>query len=171
MLMLVDSVILIYLPFKPPLFLYKYLYMKSYKGKYKPMNPKKYKGDPTQVIYRSLWERKLMVYCDKNEKVLEWGSEEIIIPYRSPKDNRIHRYFPDFYMKVRQTNGTTKKFIVEVKPKSQCKPPRVPKRKTKKYLNEERTFAVNEAKWLNAKEWCKDRNMEFIILTEVELMI
>ena len=83
--------------------------MKSCKGKCKPMNPKKYRGDPTQVIYRSLWERKLMVYCDKNTSVIEWGSEEIIIPYRSPKDGRIHRYFPDFYMKVKQKNGTTKK--------------------------------------------------------------
>ena len=70
--------------------------MKSYKGKYYPLNPKKYKGNPSQVVYRSLWERKLMVYCDKNEKVLEWGSEEIIIPYMSPKDGRLHRYFPDF---------------------------------------------------------------------------
>ena len=145
--------------------------MKSYKGKYKPMNPKKYKGDPTQVIYRSLWERKLMVYCDKNTSVIEWGSEEIIIPYRSPKDGRIHRYFPDFYMKVKQKDGTNKKFVIEVKPKAQCKPPRTPKRKTKKYLNEVRTWAVNDAKWKHAIEYCKDRNMEFIILTEVELMI
>ena len=108
--------------------------MKSYKGKYKPMNPKKYKGDPTQVIYRSLWERKLMVYCDKNTSVIEWGSEEIIIPYRSPKDGRIHRYFPDFYMKVKQRDGTNKKFVIEVKPKAQCKEPvKNPKRRTKKW--------------------------------------
>ena len=101
------------------------------------MNPKKYRGDPSQVIYRSLWERKLMVYCDKNTSVIEWGSEEIIIPYRSPKDGRIHRYFPDFYMKVKQKNGTTKKFVIEVKPKAQCKEPvKNPKRRTKKWLNE-----------------------------------
>ncbi len=143
----------------------------TYKGRYFPTNPKKYKGNPNQIIYRSLWERKVMVYCDKNDAILEWGSEEIIVPYLSPWDGRIHRYFPDFYMKVRQADGSTKKFIVEVKPKAQCKPPKIPKRKTKKYLNEVRTWAINDAKWKHAVEYCKDRNMEFIILTEVELMI
>ena len=139
------------------------------------MNPKKYKGNPSQVIYRSLWERKLMVYCDKNEKVLEWGSEEIIIPYRSPKDGRIHRYFPDFYMKVRQKNGTTKKFVIEVKPKSQCKEPvKNPKRRTKKWLNEVFTlcsqseFCKVEIK-IFTEEFCKDHGMEFKILTEDHL--
>ena len=72
----------------------------AYRGRYIPTNPKKYRGAPSREIYRSLWERKLMVYCDRNEKVLEWGSEEIIIPYLSPWDNKLHRYFPDFYMKV-----------------------------------------------------------------------
>ena len=89
----------------------------AYSGTYKPVNPKKYRGNPNQVIYRSLWERKLMVYCDHNEAVLEWGSEEVIIPYLSPWDGRLHRYFPDFYMKVRQSDETIKKFIIEVKPK------------------------------------------------------
>ena len=105
--------------------------MKSYRGKYKPMNPKKYKGDSSQVIYRSLWERKLMVYCDKNNSVVEWGSEEIIIPYVSPKDGRVHRYFPDFYMKVKQTNGTYKKFIIEVKPKHNVNSFKNPKKELK----------------------------------------
>ena len=95
----------------------------AYKGRYKPLNPKKYKGDSSQVIYRSLWERKLMVYCDYTDAILEWGSEEIIIPYRSPWDCRIHRYFPDFYIKVKQSSGAIKKFIIEVKPKYQTKPP------------------------------------------------
>ena len=143
----------------------------AYRGRYSPSNPKKYKGDPSNIIYRSLWERKFMVYCDMNERIIEWGSEEFFIPYRSPIDGKVHRYFPDFYVKVRTKENKIKKWVVEVKPKSQCKPPRVPKRKTRKYLNEVRTFAITEAKWMNAKEWCKDRNMEFIILTEVELMI
>ena len=142
----------------------------SHSGIFKPKFPEKYKGDPTNIIYRSLWEQKLMIYLDHHKDVLKWSSEEIIIPYRSPWDNRMHRYFPDFYVKVKTKTGT-KKWVVEVKPKVQCKPPRQPKRKTKKYLNEVRTFAVNQAKWMVAKEWCKDRNMEFIILTEVELMI
>ena len=111
-----------------------------------------------------------MVYCDRNEKILEWGSEEFFVPYRSPLDGKIHRYFPDFYVKVRTPTGT-KKWVIEVKPKAQCKKPRIPKRKTKRYLNEVRTWVVNDAKWKNAIEYCKDRDMEFIILTEHELGI
>ena len=142
----------------------------TYKGIYIPSNPKKYKGRSDQIIYRSLWERKLMVYCDKNDKIVEWGSEEVIIPYRSPMDGRIHRYFPDFYMKVKQTNGSYKKFIIEVKPKAQCKQPnKNPKRRTKKWFNEVTTFAINQAKWKSAEEYCKDQNMEFKILTEDHL--
>ena len=142
----------------------------AYKGRYKPINPKKYKGDSSQVIYRSLWERKLMVYCDYTDAILEWGSEEIIIPYRSPWDGRIHRYFPDFYIKVRQSNGTIKKFIVEVKPKNQTKPPKKsPKRKTRKWYKDVRTWGINSAKWKSATEYCKDQDMEFKILTEDHL--
>ena len=103
----------------------------SYKGKYQPSYPKKYKGDPTNIVYRSLWERKFMVYCDKNENILEWGSEEVIVPYRSPIDNRYHRYFPDFYIKVRESNGKIKKMIIEIKPYKQCIEPKVQKTKTK----------------------------------------
>ena len=142
----------------------------AYKGRYKPLNPKKYVGNSSQVIYRSLWERKLMVYCDNNNAVLEWGSEEVIIPYRSPWDGRIHRYFPDFYMKVRQSSGAIKKFIVEVKPKYQTKPPvKNPKLKTKKWYKEGQNWGVNSAKWKSATEYCKDQNMEFKILTEDHL--
>ena len=143
----------------------------SYKGKYIPNNPKKYVGNPSQVIYRSLWERKFMVYCDRNEKVIEWGSEEVIVPYRSPWDGRMHRYFPDFYIKIKQHNGTTKKLIIEVKPKKQTKPPKEPQRKTKRYLNEVKTWGVNSAKWKYANEWCKDNGMEFKIMTEDDLGI
>ena len=60
----------------------------SYSGKFKPKNYKKYKGDPTKIFYRSLWERRFMVYCDNNDKIIEWGSEELIIPYRSPLDKK-----------------------------------------------------------------------------------
>jgi hypothetical protein len=142
---------------------------KTYKGKYSPKNPKKYKGDFTNIIYRSSWERKFMVYCDSNNNVLEWGSEEVIIPYVSPIDGRVHRYFPDFYVKVKQSDGSVKRLIIEVKPKSQCSPPKQPKRKTKHFLNEVMTWGVNEAKWKAAIKFCKDRGMEFKILTEDHL--
>ena len=139
----------------------------TYKGRYFPTNPKKYRGNPNQIIYRSLWERKVMVYCDKNDAIIEWGSEEVIVPYLSPMDGKIHRYFPDFYMKVRQADGSTKKFIIEVKPKSQCKQPvKNPKRRTTKWFNEVKTFAINQAKWKSAREFCEDKGMEFKIFTE-----
>ena len=139
----------------------------TYKGRYFPTNPKKYRGNPNQIIYRSLWERKVMVYCDKNDAIIDWGSEEVIVPYLSPMDGKIHRYFPDFYMKVRQADGSTKKFIIEVKPKSQCKQPvKNPKRRTTKWFNEVKTFAINQAKWKSAREFCEDKGMEFKIFTE-----
>ena len=143
----------------------------SYKGRYTPKNPKKYRGNPHNVIYRSLWERKFMVYCDHSESIIEWGSEEVVIPYKSPWDGRIHRYFPDFYIKIKTNEGTTKKLIVEIKPKKQTKAPKEPERKTKRYLNEVRTWGVNSSKWKYATECCKDNGMEFKILTEDDLGI
>ena len=144
----------------------------AYKGRYNPQHPKKYKGDHHNIIYRSLWERKFMVYCDTSDNIIEWGSEEIIIPYLSPWDGRMHRYFPDFYIKVRQHDGSIKKFIIEVKPKKQCSPPdKSPKRKTKKWFKEVKTWGVNSAKWKYASNWCENNNMEFKILTEDHLGI
>ncbi len=143
----------------------------SYKGKYYPSFPRKYKGDPTNIVYRSLWERKFMVYCDKNQNILEWASEEIAIPYRSPVDNRVHRYFPDFYMKVKETNGNIKNYVIEVKPAKQTKPPKKPKRQTKGYIREAYEYARNQAKWKMAKEFCADRQWEFKVVTEKELGI
>lgn len=143
----------------------------SYKGKYQPTYPQKYKGDPTNIIYRSLWERKFMVYCDSNENILEWGSEEIALPYKSPIDNRIHRYFPDFFIKVKESTGSIKKYLIEIKPKKQTVPPPKPKRQTKGYIYEAYEYAKNQAKWSAAKEFCKDRMWEFKVLTEEELGI
>ena len=142
----------------------------SYKGKFKPKNPKKYKGNPANIIYRSLLERRFMVYLDNTPAVLKWSSEEIIIPYVSPLDNRVHRYFPDFYMKVKQANGNIKRFIIEVKPKYQCQsPPTAPKRKTKRWFNDVKNWTINQAKWKSANEYCINKGMEFKILTEDHL--
>ncbi len=143
----------------------------SYKGRYRPSNPKKYRGDSSNIIYRSLWERKFMVYCDNHSKILEWGSEEIALPYRSPIDNKIHRYYPDFYIKVKETNGKIKRYIIEIKPKKQTVEPKVKKRKTKGYIYEVYEYARNQAKWKAAQEFCKDRMWEFKVLTEDELGI
>ena len=143
----------------------------SYKGKYRPSNPKKYFGDPTNIIYRSLWERKFCKYCDDNEKILEWGSEEMYIWYRSPIDSKPHRYFPDFYIKVQESTGKIKKYLIEVKPKKQTAPPPKPQRQTKGYIREAYEYVKNQAKWEAAREWCKDRGYEFKVITEDELGI
>ena len=143
----------------------------AYRGKYYPSFPRKYKGDPTNIIYRSLWERKFMVYCDKNTKILEWGSEEIALPYISPHDSRVHRYFPDFYIKVQENTGKIKRYLIEVKPLKQTTKPKRPKRQTKGYIREALEYARNQAKWKAAREYCADRRWEFKVITEKELDI
>ena len=143
----------------------------AYKGKYYPKFPHKYKGDPTTITFRSLWERKYMNWCDKNANILEWSSEEIIIPYISPVDNKVHRYFPDFYTKIKETDGKIRKYIIEVKPLKQTLPPKKPKRQTKGYIREAYEYAKNQAKWKMAKEFCADRQWEFKVVTERELGI
>ena len=144
----------------------------SYNGKYRPRYPKKYKGDPTNIVYRSLWERKFMNYCDLTESVSEWQSEEFWIPYRSPIDNRTHRYFPDFYIKYKDAYGRRRSMVVEIKPKKETKmPPQNPKKRTKSWAYSVRTYAVNQAKWKAAREFCRDNNIEFKIMTEDDLGI
>jgi hypothetical protein len=143
----------------------------SYKGKFKPINYQKYKGDPTNIIYRSLWELKFMRWCDGNDSILEWKSEEFWIPYVSPLDGRVHRYFPDFYIKVKDKIGGIKKYVVEVKPLKQVNGPKPQKTKSKKYITEVTEYAKNQAKWEAAREYCKDRMMEFKVITEKDLNI
>tara|TARA_B100001113_G_C20767332_1_gene473672 strand:+ start:26 stop:460 length:435 start_codon:yes stop_codon:yes gene_type:complete len=143
----------------------------SYKGKFRPKNRKKYNGNASDIIYRSLWELKFMNYCDNNNKIVKWSSEEIVIPYRCPTDNKIHRYFPDFYIKYKDMKGKLHEKVIEVKPAKQVKEPKVQKRRTKKYLAEVFTYAKNMAKWEAAEGFCKDRRWEFQILTEKELGI
>ena len=142
----------------------------SIKSRYKPENPRKYKGDYKNIICRSSWERKFCRWCDLNESILEWGCEEFFIPYRAP-DGKVRRYFPDFIMKVKESNGQVKTYVIEVKPLKQTKPPKKKKRVTKSYIYECTTYAVNQAKWKAADEWCKDHKIEFKIITEKELGI
>lgn len=142
----------------------------AYSGLYKAINPKKYKGNPTRIIYRSMWERKFMVFCDNNPNIIEWGSEEVIIPYRCPTDGKLHRYYPDFYIKIKDKQGNTKKYLIEVKPKKQVEgPEEKPKRKTASWKKEVLTYIKNRAKWEAAEDFCEDRQMKFLILTEDHL--
>ena len=112
-----------------------------------------------------------MDYCDSNRKVIEWSSEEHIIPYKDPVQKKWRRYFPDFYMKVKESNGKVKTYLVEVKPKKQVEGPKPQKRHTKRYISEVMTFATNQAKWEAAQEYCNDRLWEFKIITERELKV
>ena len=147
------------------------MYTKTYKGRFRPTNPRKYKGDITNIVYRSLWELRFMKWCDTNPSVEEWGSEIVVVPYISPVDRKIHRYFVDFYIKIRDKNGMIQKYLVEIKPEKFTKPPEIPKKKTKAFIDEVFQYGVNDAKWKAAFEYCQDRNMKFIILTEKDLGI
>jgi hypothetical protein len=145
----------------------------AYKGKFRPKNTRKYLGDPTNVIYRSRWELKFMMYLDSHPNVVQWGSEELVIPYRSPIDNRVHRYFPDFIIKKKNPAGMVETVVVEIKPAVQCKAPEVQtgKKPSRRYLQEVMTWGINSAKWESATQYCKDRGWKFEILTEKELGI
>ena len=141
------------------------------KGRYKPTYPNKYKGDPTNIIYRSSWELKFMRFCDLREDVIEWQSEEIIIPYRHPLDGKIHRYYPDFRLKVKNKTNNIENWIIEIKPDKFTKEPRPQQRRTRKYINEVKNYAINTYKWDAARYFCKKRNWKFKILTEKDLHI
>lgn len=141
----------------------------AYSGYFRPKNPKKYVGDPTNIIYRSSWEARFMNKFDKEDWVISWSSEEIYVPYLSPIDNRWHRYFPDFIVKVRDSKDEIKTWMVEVKPKKQTKEPERKKRITKQYLAEVTTWGVNQSKWKYAREYCLDKGWEFVIFTEDQL--
>jgi hypothetical protein len=141
----------------------------KHKGKFTPINPQKYKGDPTNIIYRSSWEKRVMLWLDKHSQVISWSSEEIVVPYKSPADGRFHRYFVDFYAQIRDKNGKLNSYLLEIKPKKQATEPEIKSRITKQYINEVVTYAINQAKWKAASEFCKDRGWEFKVLTEDHL--
>lgn len=135
---------------------------KCYSGKYRPIHPEKYDGDYANITYRSLWERQVFKWCDENQSVVQWSSEETVVPYRCKTDNKIHRYFVD--LKIKFKSGQT--YLIEIKPKKQTQEPKVQTRKTKAYITEVLTYAKNISKWAAAKEYCADRGMIFEVWTE-----
>tara|TARA_R110000868_G_scaffold25423_9_gene99184 strand:+ start:3003 stop:3911 length:909 start_codon:yes stop_codon:yes gene_type:complete len=137
----------------------------SYKGVFKASHPEKYTGNPHNIIWRSKWELKVMMYFDTSPSIISWQSEEQAIAYRSPADNRIRRYFPDFIITLRDKNGELKTLMIEVKPKSQTVPPKKGKNQ-KRFLQEVMTYGVNAAKWKAAQFYCKKKGWEFKIFTE-----
>jgi hypothetical protein len=140
----------------------------AYKGFFSPTNPTKYMGDPTKIIYRSMWERKFMKYCDTSTNVLRWASEEVVIPYVSPIDKKQHRYFVDFLVELKTPEGV-KTWLVEIKPKKQCREPEKKSRISKGYITEVKTWITNQAKWEAAKRVSETRGWQFKILTEDDL--
>lgn len=141
--------------------------------KWFPKNPEKYVGDVNNIVARSSYEIKFLNYCDDHPEILKYSSEELVIPYYSPVDNKMHRYFVDFLIAIRTQSGEIKRYAVEIKPFFQTEPPKnreVSTKKQKKRLMEETmTFSVNQAKWNAAKEFCRKKGMDFIVLTEKEL--
>jgi hypothetical protein len=139
----------------------------AYQGLFIPRHPQKYVGNPSNIVYRSSWERRFFTYCDGTPGILRWASEEFHIPYLSPVDQRVHRYFPDVWMEVQTPDGL-KTYLIEIKPKAQTEL-RPVKRKTRKFLREAAVVAVNHAKWDAAKEFCRNRGWTFQVLTEDHL--
>jgi hypothetical protein len=137
----------------------------AYSGPYQPKNPAKYHGDPRQIVYRSLWERQVMETLDLHPDIVAWGSETVIVPYRSPVDRQVHRYFVDFWLRKR----SGEEILIEVKPLSQTKPPVKPKRITRKWKEQVVTYAINERKWEAARAFAEARGMTFQLITEREL--
>ena len=133
----------------------------AYSGRYTVKNPKKYKGDSTQVVYRSLWVKHAFKWCGNNSDIVEWSSEEVVIRYLYEVDKRYHRYFMDLKIKFR--NGKT--VLVEIKPDKETRPPEG-QRRTKRYINEAFTYIKNQNKWDAAYEYAQDRGWEFWIWTE-----
>lgn len=146
---------------------------KIHQGRYSVTNQKKYLGNAGQVFYRSMWELKFMKWCDNNPAVLHWGSEEVVIPYLSPVDRRVHRYFVDFFIVIQDAAGVERRYLIEIKPKKFTQEPRKPKsgRAGRRFVQEVMTYAVNQAKWEQAEKFCQRNNWKFLILTEHELGI
>ena len=138
-------------------------------GKFTPKNPNKYRGS-LPIIYRSGLELKSFRYLDNNPNVITWGSESVIIPYQSPADGKLHRYYVDLVALLKSKDGTTKKLLIEVKPEKQTRPPTISaNKKQKTILYENYQWVINQAKWEAAKKWCQTKNYLFIILNEKHL--
>jgi hypothetical protein len=139
-------------------------------GRFKLKHPEKYKGNASNVVYRSSWELKIMIHLDHDTTVSKWSSEENVIAYRSPVDGRLHRYFVDFMVERVDSSGNRTTTLIEVKPEKETVPPKVTKnKKSRHFITESMTYAKNLAKWEAAKKYCESRGWKFVILTERHL--
>lgn len=142
---------------------------KYHQGLFRPKHPEKYEGDHTKIVYRSSWELKFFLWCEANPNVLKWSSEEIVIPYICPTDNRLHRYFPDAKITVSDISGQLNTYLIEIKPLKQTVPPIAGKRQSKYFLKEVMVWGKNEAKWEAASQYCEQRGWRFKVITENDL--
>jgi len=138
--------------------------MTSY-GRFIPRFPEKYMGDPNKIFFRSSWEITAMKYWDSRPDVLRWNSEEIVIPYLSPKDNKIHEYYPDFYVEYLDKDKILQKCIFEVKPLHQSDQKFARSKYSKDALD------INNAKWASASLYCASRGLQFKTITERSLFL
>lgn len=138
-------------------------------GHYTPKNPQKYRGDINDITYRSSWELSFCQFLDNNPNIINWSSEEIAIPYVKPTDKKVHRYFPDFWIKYKNRHGEIVQEIIEIKPSTQTKQPRRVGKNRKTQIHENVTYAINVAKWAAASEFCNNHGIKFRLMTEREL--
>lgn len=139
--------------------------MPTHQGKYKPKNPAKYRGDPREIVYRSMWEKLCFMWADTSESVASWSSEEVVVPYFYEADRTYHRYFVDMLIKF--TDGKT--LLVEIKPFKETQVPVYPGKKTPRYVTESLTYVKNQNKWKAATKYAEERGWEFVVWTENEL--
>lgn len=135
-------------------------------GFFQPKNPQKYIGNLKNIVFRSSWELRLMRWCDASPQVVKWNSEDIVIPYLSPIDQSMHRYFVDFIVQI-QKDGVLKNYLIEIKPHEQTMPPK--KSRSKYYQKNVETWLINQAKWAAAKKWAEANGCEFVIMDEYSL--
>jgi hypothetical protein len=136
-------------------------------GIFKPKNTNKFIGG-NSAVYRSGLELKFMRFCDNNPNIIKWGSENIIVPYISPVDNKVHRYYVDNFVVIKE-GSIVRKYLIEIKPFKQLSPPTTKYKKKEHLLYEQGQYNINQAKWNAAREHAKRIGCEFMILTEKEL--
>jgi len=139
-------------------------------GLYHPINKEKYLGDHTPN-FRSSWERRVMWFLDNNDNIVKWGSELVTVPYMSPLDGKIHRYFVDFYAEIAGQNGERKRILIEVKPKKQLNPPKTEHRSKKTVMTETKQYVVNNAKFKAANAYATANGMLFYVFTEDDIQM
>ncbi len=144
--------------------------MKGFKqGYFRPRHPKKYKGNVNNIRFLSSYEKSFFEFLDNNPSVLLWASEEISIPYIKPTTGRVHKYYPDIWVKYKNKDGIIIQDLIEIKPEKQTKPPKTVGKSKKTQIYEAITWAINKSKWKSAKLFCIKYNMNWKIITEKDI--